>query len=267
MNKILSLRSFECGTEVFNYSELFINSKEGKQKLPINVLMAEHRNFGTVLINTGCSELLKEDLRQYLMYKKNHALRFDRDSAIIERLDKENIDPRLIKKVLLTHNSPECCGGLPLLPKYEIISGAKVLWLLKVRNVDNEMMKSTMPEVSVPVRAAGIFSGKTFLSDYFKWVYDIFGDGSVLGVDLCGHKREMIGLYFTEHSFFYAADAAPDERVIDEELVPSKKLLSRQEDPDEYLITLMNIRRLCREHPETVVRFLHSRNIPEIKVS
>lgn len=267
MKKILSLRNFVCGSECFNYSDLFINSDDGKQELPINVLMVEHRNLGTMLVNTGCSYVLKDSLKQYLIYRKNHNIRFEKDIAITEILDRENIDPRLIKKVILTHSSPECCGGLPLLPKYEIISGAKVLWLLKVRNVDNEMMKSTMPEVTVPVRAAGVFSGKTFLSEYFKWVYDILGDGSVLGVDLCGHKNEMLGLYFTESGLFYAADAAPDERVIEKELVPSKKLLSRQESPDEYLVTIMTLRRLCREHPEVTMRFLHSRNIPVIKGS
>ena len=267
MNRILSLKNFVCGTEDFNFSELFINSDEGKQELPINVLMFEHRKVGTVLVNTGCSEALKKNLTQYLKYRQEHELHFDRDSSILRQLDKENIDPFLIRKVLLTHCSPECCGGLPLLPKYEIISGAQVLWLIKVRNIDDQMMKSTMPDVSIPVKAAGVYSGKTFLKDYFKWVFDIFGDGSVLGVDLRGHKEGMMGFFFSESGFFYAADAAPDERVLENKLVPSEKMLSRQEEPDEYLVTIMTLRRLQREHPEVTVRFMHSRDIPEIKES
>lgn len=264
MNKILSLRAFECGTEDFDFSGLFINSDEGKQELPVNVLMFEHRKFGTALVNTGCSDALKKNLTQYYKYKQEHDLHFSKKSDIIHKLDEENIDPLLIRKVLLTHLSPECCGGLPLLPKYEIISGAQVLWLIKVRNIDDEMMKSTMPDVTIPVKAAGIFTGKTFLKDYFKWVYDIFGDGSVLGVDLRGHKQGMMGFYFCESKLFFAADAATDERVLENGLVPSEKMLSLQEEPDEYLVTIMTLRRMYREHPEITVRFLHSRDIPEI---
>ena len=72
------------------------------------------------------------------------------------------------------------------------------------------------------------------LKAYFKWIFVIFGDGSVLAFDLSGHRSEMTGFYFTESRFLYAADAAVDERVLTQELVPSEKLLSQQSYPDEY---------------------------------
>ena len=262
MNRILSLKNFVCGTEDFNFSELFINSDEGKQELPINVLMFEHRKVGTVLVNTGCSEALKKNLTQYLKYRQEHELHFDRDSSILRQLDKENIDPFLIRKVLLTHCSPECCGGLPLLPKYEIISGAQVLWLIKVRNIDDQMMKSTMPDVSIPVKAAGVYSGKTFLKDYFKWVFDVFGDGTVLALDLSGYAKAMAGFFLTEKNIFFAADASIDMTAVEEGLVPGDKLLSRAFYPDDYISVIATLRRLHKEHPE--IRFLFSHSEEDI---
>ena len=262
MNKIVSLRAFACGEEQFDFSELFINSTAGEQTLPVNVLMLEHRRLGTILVNTGCTERLKKNMAQFISYKQKHRLRFEASDSIINQLDKENIDPRLIRRVILTHCSPECCGALPLLPKYELLSSAQVLCLIKAGIHDDIMMKSTMPEPSVPVKAAGIFNGQTPLKKYFKWVYDVFGDGSVLGIDLRGHCQYMTGLFFTESGLLYAADAAPDERVLDEELVPSEKLLALQSEPDDYLVTLSTLRRLHREEPHITIRFLHSRSFP-----
>ena len=259
MNKIISMKSFSCGKESFNFKELFINSNGKEETLPINVLLFEHRKLGHILVNTGCSDLLRKSPAQLLKYRQKRKIQFERNNDITDILEAENIDPLLIKKVILTHCSPECCGALPLLPRYEIISSAQVLCLIKTRDLDDDMIKHTLPENTVPIRAAGIYNGKTFLKDYFKWVYDILGDGSVLGFDLRGHRQEMIGLYFTETGLLFAADAAVDERVLTEELVPTEKLLSIQAYPDDYLITLTTLRHIYRDHPEIRIRFLHSK--------
>ena len=82
----------------------------------------------------------------------------------------------------------------------------------------------------------------------------------MLAFDLSGHRSEMTGFYFTESKLLYAADAATDERVLEQGLVPSEKMLSLQSYPDEYLVSLMTLRRLHKEHPEITIRFLHSKS-------
>lgn len=260
---IVSLKALVCGCETFRFSDLFINAAvTAEETLPINVLLLEHRRYGHALVNTGCTGQLKKNKVQYLKYKQRHALHFDERDSILVQLQREGMDPLLIKRVLLTHCSPECCGALPLLPKYEIVSSAQVLCLLKAGVADGDVMRSTLPDPKVPIKAAGLFQGNTVLKDYFKWVFDIFGDGSVLSFDISGHRSEMMGLYFTESRLLYAADAAIDERVLEQDLVPNEKLLSMQAYPNEYLLSLMTLRRLYREHPDITIRFLHSKEIP-----
>ncbi len=261
--KIASVRYFPCGQEEFDFTELFINSEAGKQQLPVNVLLVEHRKLGNMLINTGCAETLKKNPALYAKYRLKHKLEFHKKDSIIAQLEQESIDPVCIKRVLLTHTSPECCGALPLLQKYELISSAQVMCLIKLGRMDEDMMKSTMPKKSVPILAAGIYNGDSPLKPYFKWVFDVLGDGSVLGVDLRGHTKEMMGFYFTESKLFYAADAAVDESVLEEGLVPSEKLLELQAYPDEYLSTLTTLRRLHREQPDIRFVFLHSKSVYE----
>ena len=72
----------------------------------------------------------------------------------------------------------------------------------------------------------------------------------------------MMGLYFPESKLLYAADAAVNERVLDQELVPSEKLLETQSYPEDYLVTISTLRRLHRECPEITIRFLHSKAVP-----
>ncbi len=261
MSKILSLKAVACGSERFDFSELFINSNGKEESLPINVLLLEHRKFGNILVNTGCSKLLKKNPALFLKYKQKHKLTFDDSDCITAKLEADGLDPMIIKKVILTHCSPECCGALPLLPKYELISSAQVLCLIKTRDTDDDMMKSTLPDARIQVKAGGIFNGQTPLKKYYKWVYDILGDGSVLGFDIRGHRKEMMGLFFPEQDLLYAADAAVDERVLDSELVPSEKLLELQSYPEDYLVTLSTLRRLHRECPEIEIKFLHSKDI------
>lgn len=260
-HKIISVRYFCCGREEFDFSELFINSAAGKKLLPVNVLLAEHRKLGHMLINTGCAETLKKNMALFTKYKLKHKLDFGAQDSIIRQLEQEQTDPLCIKRVLLTHCSPECCGALPLLPRYELVSSAQVMCMIKLGKLDDDMLKSTMPKSSVPIRAAGIFNGETVLKPYFKWIYDVLGDGSVLGVDLRGHTKEMMGFFFPESNLFYAADAAVEESVLEESLVPSEKLLELQAYPDEYLSTLMTLRRLHREQPQLRFVFLHSQSV------
>lgn len=263
VKNIVSLRFYECGMEEFDFGECFINSKGKKEKLPVNVVLLEHRRFGNMLINTGCADTIKKNLANYAAYRIKHKLEFDSESSIIYRLEKEDTDPLMIKKVLLTHCSPECCGALPLLPRYELISSAQVMCMIKLGKKEDGVFRSTMPSSDIPVRAAGIFSGETVLKKYFKWVYDILGDGSVLGVDLRGHVGEMMGFYIPEMKLFYAADAAVDERVIENDLVPSESMLDRQVYPDEYLANLILLKKISREEKDIKLVFLHSRSVYE----
>ena len=165
----------------------------------------------------------------------------------------------MIKKVLLTHCSPECCGALPLLPRYELISSAQVMCMVKLGKSEDSIIKSTMPSGNIPVKAAGIYNGQTVLKKYFKWVYDILWAGSVLGVDLRGHASEMMGFYIPELDLFYAADAAVDERVLEKDLVPSEHMLEKQAYPDDYLYNLMILKKMNREEKNMKIVFLHSK--------
>ena len=251
---------------MFLMRDLFVNCNLKSEHLPINVILAEHRKFGHILINTGCSELLNKSSFRTVSYKSANSIEFEKGSDLISRLSDDGLAPELIRKVLLTHCVPECCGSLPKLPNYDLISSAQVLCVLDFDPSSDHVMKSTVPPKTIKRIPTGLINRKTVLDEYYRWIYDPLGDGSVLGVDLSGHAKAMMGYYFTEHKILFAADAAIDIRMIEQDYTPSDKMLSNQNNPDFYLSNIMTLRRLHREHPEINIVFLHSVDFPEVSI-
>ena len=262
MEKIISFKRYICGYEEFDFSELYKGCSDGIKKLPVNVFLTEHKKFGTILINTGCSKTMRTNATSYSRLTSKRKLSFTDDDSIKARLLADKLDPVCIKKVLLTHCDPECCAGLKLLPRYEIISTAQVLSILWLADPSDGIISSTLPSAEIPRSAAGLFSGKSFLSDYFKWVFDVFGDGTVLAVDISGHAKSMAGFFQNEKNIFLAADASIDETALSGKTEPTNKLLKLQFYPKDYINVLKTLRKLKNDHPEIQFVFSHSENVP-----
>ena len=259
MKKIVSLKVLHCGYEEFRMNELYPNAGFTAEKLPINVILMEHRKFGHILINTGCTKEMKRNAVSYSKYALKRKVSFSNEDTVISQLEKENMAPICIKKVLLTHANAECCGALPLLPKYELMATAQLLCVMKFDSDSENIIKSTFPKENIPMKAFNVFKGETPLKSCFRYVYDVLGDGSVLAVDIRGAANAMTGYFIPEENIFFAADAAIDERVLESSLFPSEKLLSMQYDADEYISTLSTLGKLHREYPEIKFIFSHSK--------
>lgn len=261
MEKILNFKRYICGKEEFNFSELYRQCTYGKKILPINVFLFEHKKYGNIIINTGCSQYMKKNPVSFAKFLLNHKISFDKNDEFCTQFLNEGFDPICIKKVLLTHCSPECCGGLPILPKYEIISIASVISTLWLSDPSDGVMKSTLPPNNINKNATGLYNKDIFLKKYFKWVFDVFGDGTVLAVDISGYASAMAGYYFTEKNLFIAADASIDEETIENNLIPSDKLLNKVSSPDDYISVIATLRRMHNEQPQIKILFSHSLNI------
>lgn len=258
MKNIISFKNYICGTEKFNLSELYNEYSTKNVELPINVFLMEHKKFGHILFNAGCSTLINKNKILAIKYKSQHKLSFGNNDNIVTRLSKDSFDPVLIKKVILTHANPECCGGLPLLPKYQLLSSAQVLTTLDFGTFEENVLKSTVPPKNIERRAVVPYKQTSFLNKYFKWVYDILGDGSVLGFDLSGHSKTMMGYYISELNILFAGDAAITDKSITEDYTPTNKLLEDQYYPDDYLLNFELLKSIHKEHPKIKFLVLHS---------
>ena len=135
--------------------------------------------------------------------------------------------------------------------------------VLSVADPADDVMKSTLPSEEIPRRSAGLFQGKSFLKDYFKWIFDVFGDGSVLAVDLSGVYSAMAGFFLPEKNLFFVGEAALDEEMLLRGEEPSYKLLSRQKHPEDAAKVQKTLRLLLKEHPEVHLCTSRQETLPD----
>lgn len=245
MDSIISLRRFCCGYE---QSRSFGN-------LPVNVYLSEHKKHGPFLINTGCSPLLRTKPLAFAAATAGRKLVFRDKDTINRQLLDNGYDPVCIRKVLLTDCLPESCGALAALPRYELISGAGVL----AEMASGGILSGLEPDEDVSKRSPGIFKGDTILRSYYKWIFDVFGDGSVLAAEISGRCKKMTIYYFTEKSIMFVGDAVTDEAVLDSNEKPSKFAPKRTSNPKDYAENLELLRRIRYEHPEICFLTTHSK--------
>ncbi len=258
MKNIISFKVYNCGSEKFNLSELYKECDIKSCEMPVNVFLMEHKRFGNIIFNSGYSEVINKNPIIFAKYKSKHRIKISDKQNIVSALSSDGLDPLCIKKVILTHADPECSGALPLLPKYELLSSAQVLCTLDSGFLSDGVIKSTIPNRNIPRRAIVPFNGTIFLKDYFKWVYDVLGDGSVFGVDLSGHSKAMMGYFIPEKSIFIGGSAALTEQAITNNYTPTQKLLDLQYYPEDYLQIFNTLKKIHLEHSEIKFLFIHS---------
>lgn len=256
MDKIISLKKYCCGTEELDLSQLYCSCNIGKIKAPVNVFMTEHKKFGPILINTGFSPLLKINRLNYLRFSTGRSISFSSADTITKLLSDDGMDPLCVRKVLLTDCLPESCGSLCMLPRYELISSPGVLSQLKSGSV---MIPNLVPDDDIPCRVPGIYNGDTFLKGYFRFIFDVFGDGSVLAVETSGNSEKMCLFYLTEHNILFAGNASSDECAVLDKLEPTRKLLHKQYSKKEYISLLEKLRDMKQRDRQLRIFFTHSR--------
>ena len=96
-----------------------------------------------------------------------------------------------------------------------------------------------------------------FLCGYFQRVYDLFGDGSVIGIRLDGHCKGQMGLWIPDLKLFLAADAGWGRDLVRHTL--SMRLAPRliQRNFFQYKDTLGRICRMKKDYPWIQVFFSH----------
>ena len=255
-NKI-EIKVYTCGSCKNNLAHVFKGYGKEIRFFPAMVVLIKHKDFGNILYDTGYSPLIYKNHFVSFLYNTLNKSYVTEDDTIVSKLQADGMNPDSIKKVILSHAHPDHIGGLKLLSDYELISTKKVLDTLKNGNVFQLVFRNMKPENNVRYQSVQEWKGDSFLAKYFPKVYDVLGDGSVLGVELNGHADGQLGIYLPEHQIFFAADVCWGTdlmcRVKDMRFVA--KMI--QNNYKEYVETIDRIQRFMEEHAEVKVMFTH----------
>lgn len=191
-----------------------VDAQAGRAKaaFPIRYGIME-RPDGLVLIDTGYSpELFAASGLGLSIYRRLLRAKLDPAQDAVAMVEKMGARPADIRDIIVTHLHADHVCGLGRFPNARLhMSRASVLlWSSRPSRKDLAMAfyRSLMPPLDA-ARVRVIENAPIVPLPWGGHGHDIFGDGSVISVDLPGHMDGHLGPFFPqrEKPLFYAVDA------------------------------------------------------------
>ncbi len=230
--------------------------KWGAVEFPSLVGLLEHPSRGLVLYDTGYAPRFEEATRRFpeCLYRFTTPMTLPREEELLGQLASRGIAPSDIGTVVISHFHADHVVGLRDFP------GAKFLATRRERS-ENEgrgrlgrlrraYLRALLPEdfedrvvyaEDCPLRPLG----DGWLP--FVEAFDLFGDGSLLGIDLPGHVASQLGLAFQteeEGAIFLVGDACWKIEALAQDRTPSRLAYSIFADGKAYDETFASLRKL-----------------------
>lgn len=251
---IKKVKLYQCGYCVNHMTYILKHEKNRRLMFPAMVVFIRHEQYGNILFDTGYSRRIYHYGMVSRLYNLLNPTYVEREDTIRFRLRQENITS--IDKIILSHAHPDHIGGLRDFRDYELIATKEVWKSMEHPHITELVFRNQIPGL-ISKRIAQPMKSRHFLADYFPEVYDLLGDGSVVGVRLDGHCNGQMGIYIEVFHLFFAADSSWGTAFTGK--VQQMKWLPRRVQADfaSYRQTIRRIQKLQREHREIQVIFSH----------
>ncbi len=230
-------------------------------RFPSMFALIEHPFQGYILFDTGYSSHVLEGLKHFPMslYAKMTPIEFEEQESAVHQLQARGIAPESIKTIIISHFHIDHIGGLRDFPNATFLftrsAGKSIQKLTGFR----ALIAAFMPELL----SDDFWQRARFIEDQgipldtldypgFERGYDLFGDGSIVAVNLPGHATGQIGLFVKteERTVLLAADACWRSRAFSQLIYPH--LLARLfiADNKAFDVTLRKLHRLHLMRPD-----------------
>jgi glyoxylase-like metal-dependent hydrolase (beta-lactamase superfamily II) len=231
-------------------------------RFPASVAVIEHPREGVVLFDTGYSPRFHEQTKSFpnRFYSLITPVTIKPEETAAAQLKVRGISPRDVRHVILSHFHADHIGGVADFPQaryvYRAVGFEAVRHLRGMGALRAGFLSGLLPQDflarSRALTDADFKVGRYGFHD-FDVACDLFGDGSVLLVDLPGHAIGQIGLLARSRDgrrYFLVADACWGERAYREMRLPSPVARVIFANWSTYKDTLGKIHRLSRQEPE-----------------
>jgi len=186
------------------------------KEFPALVGLIKHEQHGYILYDTGYSDEFFIQTAKFpeKIYSIVTPILYDKEDCLLSQLKKLKIDKEEIKYLIISHFHADHIAGLNNFPNSKFVFFEQDLKNLlkknKLSQISNAFLKGLVP--------TNIWDNKINIENLkkiemnlvdFKNGYDLFGDKSMILVDLPGHTEFQAGLYFifNEKKYFLVADA------------------------------------------------------------
>jgi glyoxylase-like metal-dependent hydrolase (beta-lactamase superfamily II) len=238
------------------------DGKWRETKFPSLFAAITHPNLGIILFDTGYSSRFFQETRDFplRLYALVTPVYFQADESAIDRLQQVGIAAADVKYIIISHFHADHVGGLQDFPNAQFICFNSAYTAVKDRPGWLALKAGFLPGLlpdDFDLRT--IFVEDLAIADLpteyapFDTGYDLFGDRSLLAVELPGHATGQLGLFIVDKSgrqYFLIADACWLSRAYQEFVRPHPitKLLFANDR--EYVDTLSKIHQLHKLNPD-----------------
>ena len=235
-------------------------------RFPASVAVIEHPQKGVVLFDTGYSARFHEQTRHFpnRFYSLITPVTIRPEDTAAAQMKNFGITPNDVRGVVLSQFQADHVGGAADFEKAKYIyrksSYDAVKDLSNFGAVKAGFLRGLLPsdfearsQALVDEQFTTPFREHSAEAVAFKGGYDLFGDSSVIAVDLPGHATGQIGLYVQASDgqrYLLAADACWDERSFQEMRPPSSITKMIFSDWKQYIGTLSTLHDLSIADPD-----------------
>jgi glyoxylase-like metal-dependent hydrolase (beta-lactamase superfamily II) len=258
----LNIDFFTAGYCTHPEAVVIRGGKWRETKFPSIFAVISHPDVGIILFDTGYSSRFFEETRDLplRLYALVTPVYFQPEDSAIDRLQRVGIAAADVKYIIISHFHADHVGGLQDFPNAQFICFKSAYTAVKDRQGWRALTAGFLPGLlptdfdrrSIFVEDLAIGSLPVEYAP-FETGYDLFGDRSLLAVELPGHATGQLGLFLVDKSgrqYFLIADACWLSRAYQEFVRPHPitKLLFANDR--EYVDTLAKIHQLHKLNPD-----------------
>lgn len=224
---------------------------------PAGFALIRHPKFGLILFDTGYSERFYEETKRWpaWLYRKVTPVTFKEEDSAVNQLNRLGIKAEDIRYIVLSHFHADHTAGLRDFPHATIISKREGYEAVKGLGAFASVKAGVLPGLlptDFEVRSHYVEDTAPYQlppSFPFTLGYDLFGDGSMIAVDIPGHAAGQIGLFLATESgeYFLCADAVWSSRAYRERRRPNAAARIIMDNASQYEETF---ERLCCLHEQ-----------------
>ena len=221
-----------------------------------------HPVHGPMLLDTGYSSRFFKETAHLpnALYRHITPVVYREEDSAVQFLARLGLNASDIRYIILSHFHGDHIAGVRDFPEAQLIYLPKaydaVRSLGPVAAVKAGFLSGLLPgdfaDRSLPLMRQPERWTKASEGFPFSEVYDIFGDGSLLGVEVSGHAEGMIGILLStgEQDYFLCADTVWSSRAFREQRRPHALAGIIMSDRSEYRKNFDKLVRLHQQFPE-----------------
>lgn len=242
------------------------NGRFCNTKFPSMFVHFHHEKHGHILYDTGYSDEFHNETKSFpnKLYAMVTPVFVKEEDTAVYKLKQNGINPDDVRYIIISHFHADHIAALKDFPKAKFIyfnkGFTKFDGMASLKRLTNGYLAGLIPEnflerTIIVEEKPKTLSINLSLNQIFETQYDIFGDGSLLAIELPGHARGQLGLFFNNagQDYFLVADSCWMSEAYEKELHPLLLSYLIADSAKSYNQTLSNIHELNKSDNKIMI--------------